>query len=140
MNIILNLVPRLADSRAVLQYGSRVWTAALPAGSEGASPGGFEGAGNATYYTTGTVNSGCQHAQNEGYGAGNCKTVDATGVVYAVFMHYPDLDDATRVRTLTLKTPVVKYSIPLDFDQVSSLVANNFWCSLSLILRTVCAV
>ena len=100
----------------VLQYGSRVWRAALPAGSEGALPGGFEGSGNATYYTAGTANSGCQHAPNEGYGAGSCKTVDAQGVVYAVFMHYPEQDDATHARTLYLTTPVVRQrSIPLGF-------------------------
>ena len=99
----------------MVQYGSRVWRAALPTGSEGGLPGGFEGSGNATYYTAGTVNSGCQHAQNEGYGAGNCKTVDATGVVYAVFMHYPEQDDATHNRTLSLTTPVVRHFVPLGF-------------------------
>ena len=45
-------------------YGSRVWAGALPTGSEGAQPGGFQGAANATYYTSGTAKSGCQFGQS----------------------------------------------------------------------------
>ena len=94
-----------------LQYGSRVWRAALPAGSEGAGPGGFNGASNATYYTAGTARSGCQHSHSDGYGEGTCKIVDATNVVYAIFMHYPEMDAVTHARTLSLKTPVVRHDV-----------------------------
>ena len=84
-------------------YGSRVWAAALPAGSEGAQTGGFEGAGNATYYTTGTTTSGCQHGQHAGYthDAESCKAVDATGErAAACFVLNSFLDQGTGVAIL----------------------------------------
>ena len=86
--------------------GSRVWDAALPTGSEGATQGGFEGSHNATYFTTGSKTSGCQHVRTVGYGAGNCEGVDATGIVYAIFMQYPNAD-AKQNRKLRLTTPQV---------------------------------
>jgi len=64
-------------------YGSRPWKAALPTGSEGAKEGGFAGAANATYYTAGTKNSGCQHTAEKQICSG------AAGAVFGVFMQYP---------------------------------------------------
>eukprot|EP01052_Picozoa_sp_SAG31_P021754 SAG31_NODE_1698_length_7500_cov_3.644778_5_plen_374_part_00 len=88
-------------------YGSRVWDAALPAGSEGATQAGFEGSRNATYFTTGGKTSGCQHAWTVGYGAGNCQGVDATGIVYAIFTQYPKAVGKQN-RKLRLTTPQVR--------------------------------
>ena len=91
-------------------YGSRVWAGALPTGSEGAQPGGFQGAANATYYTSGTAKSGCQFGQSAdssgdvGAGSG-CQGAGAAGVVYAITMGYPEAD-AHGLRTLSLSKPV----------------------------------